>query len=161
MPIPPHAEQLMSLMRVRGGFRQRRTFAMSTDDWSLQAFEATLSPAELTRYRSLNPAKTQAAESQKWVERGLRWLEADDHHLIALTDRRYPRMLARTDGSPIALFVQGDPQALWVPSIAVIGSRNPSRAGIDNTNDYVAGLVDAGLSIVSGLAYGIDSVAHR
>jgi DNA processing protein len=57
--------------------------------------------------------------------------------------------------------VEGDPSVLWQPQIAVIGSRNPTAGGRDNTRDFAGELSRQGLTITSGLAAGVDSEAHR
>ena len=63
-------------------------------------------------------------------------------------------------GPPAALFVDGDPNTLWQPQIAVIGSRNPTTGGRDNALDFATELSRQGLTITSGMASGIDSFAH-
>jgi len=62
---------------------------------------------------------------------------------------------------PAALFVDGDPETLWQPQIAVVGSRNPTRGGLDNAKSFAAELSRRGLTITSGMASGIDSHAHE
>jgi DNA processing protein len=69
--------------------------------------------------------------------------------------------LRDTPSPPAALWVDGDPDVLWQPQIAVIGSRNPTAGGRDNARDFATELSARGLAVTSGLASGIDSVAHR
>ncbi|MEJ2383496.1 MAG: DNA-processing protein DprA [Xanthomonadales bacterium] len=89
------------------------------------------------------------------------WLDAPGHHLLTFDDERYPALLRDTPSPPAALWVDGDPDVLWQPQIAVIGSRNPTAGGRDNARDFAAELSRRGLAVTSGLASGIDSVAHR
>jgi len=58
------------------------------------------------------------------------------------------------------LFIAGDTTLLWHPSIAVVGSRSPSFGGRDNAATFARGLAVSGLCVASGLAAGIDAVAH-
>ena len=64
-------------------------------------------------------------------------------------------------GAPSRLFVEGLPLRTDAPTVAVVGTRRPTAAGIEATQELTRGLVEAGVSIVSGLAMGIDAVAHR
>lgn len=91
-----------------------------------------------------------------------RWLAAgDDRHLITLGDPRYPAELLQTADPPLALFVHGRLDALAHPRrLAVVGSRNPTPQGTDNARAFAHALARAGLSIVSGLALGVDGAAH-
>ncbi len=62
--------------------------------------------------------------------------------------------------NPPALFIAGDPSRAWRPSVALVGSRSPTRA--DALAARFAGcFVDAGLAVTSGLAAGIDAAAHQ
>ncbi|HEY2345444.1 MAG TPA: DNA-processing protein DprA [Xanthomonadaceae bacterium] len=90
----------------------------------------------------------------------LAWLEAPGHHLIGWDDPDYPALLRRITSPPPALFVEGDPDLLWHPQIAVVGSRNATAGGIDNARDFSRALAGAGLVVTSGMAEGIDAAAH-
>lgn len=75
-------------------------------------------------------------------------------------DDRYPALLRDLSSPPAALFVRGDPDALWQPQLAVIGSRNPTAGGRENARDFAGELSRRGLAVTSGMADGIDSEAH-
>ena len=89
------------------------------------------------------------------------WLEHKAHHLVAFGADSYPEMLAQIAGAPLLLYVNGDVEALHLPSLAIIGSRNPTRGGAQNAVDFSRHLAKRGFAIVSGLAQGIDTAAHR
>jgi DNA processing protein len=90
------------------------------------------------------------------------WLAVDPvHHLIAHDDPRYPPRLAETQTAPAVLFVRGDPDCLLVPQLAIVGSRQATPAGIENSRAFAAHLAARGLTITSGLALGVDAAAHR
>jgi len=95
------------------------------------------------------------------LDRALAWLAQPHHHLLGCGDPRYPSLLRQAPNPPLALFVDGDPDALWQPSVAVVGSRNASAGGRDNARQFAGALCRAGLSITSGLAAGIDAAAHE
>ena len=88
------------------------------------------------------------------------WLAESDHHLLTWDNDGYPALLRDTPSPPAALFVEGDPNVLWQPQIAVIGSRNPTTGGRENALDFSSELSRQGLTITSGMASGIDSCAH-
>ncbi len=89
-----------------------------------------------------------------------KWLSASSHHLLTWGDDRFPPLLRDVPSPPAALYVDGDPDILWQPQVAVIGSRNPTAGGKDNGRDFAGQLARQGMTITSGLASGIDSVAH-
>lgn len=91
----------------------------------------------------------------------LRWLEADGHHLVTLGDDSYPRALLNISDPPTVLYAIGRVELLNAPSIAVVGSRNATAQGGRDAYAFSHALSDAGLTIVSGLALGIDAHAHR
>lgn len=101
------------------------------------------------------------APDWKAAESDLRWLEAQDHHLVRLSDAAYPQRLARLDTPPPLLFVVGDPEVLAHPQLAIVGARTPTPGGVDNAERFAEHLAGMGLGITSGLAAGIDAAAHR
>ena len=95
------------------------------------------------------------------IERDLEWLAEPGHHLVPCTSASYPPLLAETADAPLALFVAGDPELLSTPTLAVVGSRNPTRVGLENAEAFSSYLAGCGFTIVSGLALGVDAAAHR
>ena len=95
------------------------------------------------------------------VREALAWLARPGHHLLGRQDPRYPPLLRQAPQPPQALFVDGDPDLLWLPAVAVVGSRGASAGGCDNARRFSATLCRAGVAITSGLAAGIDASAHQ
>ncbi|MBA3929245.1 MAG: DNA-protecting protein DprA [Xanthomonas sp.] len=91
----------------------------------------------------------------------LAWLDAPDHHLIGWHDADYPAPLRNIASPPLALFVDGDPSLLWRPAVAVVGSRTPTSGGRDNAHAFARSLASAGIVVASGMARGIDAIAHE
>lgn len=81
--------------------------------------------------------------------------------LVIESDPAYPRLLRETKRCPPVLYVKGNIDALSLPQIAVVGSRSPSPIGQELAFEFSQQLADAGFSITSGLALGIDACAHR
>ena len=132
------------------------------------------------RYESLEAAWQGAREG--WREAGLdapsiEHLEAarakinpaeertrvEDHGIRAVSwhDSGYPKRLTQIADPPPLLYVYGELADRDEWSVAVVGTRRPSAYGRQVTQQFSAELVDAGLTIVSGLAYGVDGVAHE
>jgi len=95
------------------------------------------------------------------LQQDLDWLQQDNNYLVPFTDDRYPPLLLQGNGAPACLFVTGDIDALCLPQLAIVGSRNPSASGKENASAFTSALVGSGLAITSGLAQGIDAVAHE
>ncbi len=72
----------------------------------------------------------------------------------------YPALLARIDDPPPRLWLRGDPNALTAPCVALVGSRAASPYGLRVAERLAADLARLGVTIVSGLARGIDCAAH-
>ena len=89
------------------------------------------------------------------------WLQNPLHHLVARGDEDYPELLEQIPGPPQELYINGDPGVLHMPAIAIVGSRNPTRGGARNAFEFARHLGRCGFCIVSGLAEGIDTAAHR
>jgi DNA processing protein len=102
-----------------------------------------------------------AGPDSQALEHDLAWLAQPDHHLITLQDAAYPRLLREIAQPPIVLYVVGAPAHLTNAQLAIVGSRNPTAAGVENAAAFARALVQAGLTITSGLALGIDGAAHR
>jgi DNA processing protein len=91
----------------------------------------------------------------------LAWLAQPDNYIVTLADVDYPRLLLQTADPPPLLYVKGRLDLLNAPSLAIVGSRNSSVQGADNAAEFARTLSAAGITIVSGLALGIDAAAHR
>ena len=102
-------------------------------------------------------ANPQAAQ----LELELDWLRQARHHVVAFGDEAYPELMGQIPDPALLLYVDGDPDALHLPSLAIVGSRNPTQGGINNAFEFARHLGKCGFCIVSGLAQGIDAAAHR
>lgn len=92
----------------------------------------------------------------------LAWLQADGRRaLLCLGEPDYPPALLEMADPPLLLYASGRLELLQRPALAVVGSRHASAQGRENARTFAAQLGDAGLTIVSGLALGIDGAAHE
>ncbi len=89
------------------------------------------------------------------------WLAEPAHEIIAWDDADYPRALLDLGYAPPALYFVGRRELLNRPALAIVGSRNATAQGALDAQAFAKALSDAGLTIVSGLAVGIDAAAHE
>lgn len=108
---------------------------------------------------NLARAITQGADAAA-LQPGLDWLAHPDNHLLTWNDPAYPAALRDLPVPPAWLYVKGDPAWLARPMLAVVGSRHASPQGLRDAEAFAQSLSEAGLTIVSGLALGIDTAAH-
>ncbi|MEY3580151.1 MAG: hypothetical protein RI984_1255 [Pseudomonadota bacterium] len=101
-----------------------------------------------------------APDIQTHIEQTLAWAAQENNHVITLADTSYPQALLRIADPPTLLYAKGNSALLNKPSIAIVGSRNASAQGMLNADRFAQNLSDAGLTVVSGLALGIDTGAH-
>ncbi len=89
------------------------------------------------------------------------WLADPANHIMTFADPDYPKALLEIADPPPLLYAKGRIELLNRRGFAIVGSRNATAQGVRNAEAFAATLSDAGLTIVSGLALGIDAAAHR
>ena len=102
-----------------------------------------------------------SAEVSRAVALALDWVQNSEHAVVTLADDAYPRLLLEIADPPPLLYACGRLELLRRPSLAIVGSRNATAQGERNAESFAKAFSEAGLCIVSGLALGIDSAAHR
>jgi DNA processing protein len=112
------------------------------------------------------PAKTMdylSAPDWSAVDADLRWAldGGPGHHCLTLDHAAYPELLREIADPPAVLFVNGNPAALSVRHIAMVGSRSPTPTGERIAREFARELVSRGAGVISGLALGIDAASHR
>lgn len=80
---------------------------------------------------------------------------------ITFNNANYPYLLKEIDCPPLCLYCKGNVQLLSTLGVAVVGTRKPTEYGQIVTKQFVKELVEADVTIISGLASGVDSIAHR
>ncbi|MFC1890684.1 DNA-processing protein DprA [Thermodesulfobacteriota bacterium] len=119
--------------------------------------------AELSRIEGMSARILESITGVEGQSRALREIRLADRagvDIIPFEDLSYPKALRNIYDSPSILFRRGA-DCLDGPCVAVVGSRKPTRYGIRMAGELAGGLARRGFTIVSGMAYGIDSAAHR
>ncbi|MDM0075056.1 DNA-processing protein DprA [Variovorax sp. J2P1-59] len=109
------------------------------------------------------------ADLPRLVDQTLEWLQGTDNHgatrrILTLGDAGYPAPLLETADPPLMLYLLGAPAFDLTQldrSIAIVGSRNPTSQGVENARAFARAFGEAGITVVSGLALGIDGAAHE
>ncbi len=102
----------------------------------------------------------QKAKDAKLLEKYEKYILKNDIKIINISDDNYPVKLKNIYAPPITIFAKGDISLLNSKSIAIVGSREPSKYGIYVAEKFSKELSKEGITIVSGLARGIDTFAH-
>jgi DNA processing protein len=89
------------------------------------------------------------------------WCEKNHCKILQRGSKEYPRRLKEIDDAPLILFAQGSFTALQQPMVALVGTRHPTPYGEQQARRFARELTEAGMTIVSGLARGIDGVSHQ
>jgi DNA processing protein len=152
---PSNARKLLAAFGLPGAVFSQTEAALATIVSSAQAASLLQEPAEWG-----------ALLATTWD-----WLTAEPatRRLLTLGDPLYPQALLETEDPPLLLYAVGK-SAIWNANLlnadttrclAVVGSRNPSPQGATNAHQFAQALAEAGLTIVSGLALGVDGGAHE
>jgi DNA processing protein len=143
-----------------------RTARALLDAFGLPAAIFEASTTALTRCVPSTLAQTLAAAPDPAIAHAIAraesWLDAGTAHaIVTLADADYPRALLATSDPPTLLYAIGRIDLLNRPALAIVGSRNATRQGAETATAFAQHLAHAGLTVVSGLALGIDAAAHR
>lgn len=111
----------------------------------------------LREFQQREHASKLARRSQQILE----VIEQQSACLISHMDSEYPSLLHQIHQPPPLLFTKGNTALLSLPQIAIVGTRHPTQAGIENTKAFAHYLAKSGFTITSGLAIGIDGFAHE
>lgn len=95
------------------------------------------------------------------IEAALAWANQAGNRIITLADAAYPKALLDQPDPPVLLYAKGRIELLNGPALAIVGSRNATRQGEANAEAFAEAIATAGITVVSGLALGIDAAAHR
>jgi len=106
-------------------------------------------------------AQTIAAFDLHQIDEDWRWQEHKNHYLLTWLDSDYPALLKEIHDPPIVLYAKGDLASFKQKSVAMVGTRKPSVTGSESAYHFARELAIKNITIVSGLALGIDAQAHQ
>lgn len=121
----------------------------------MTALRGVVGPAQAERLLRSDP------EIDQRIEAALRWTAEPGNHILTLADTAYPQALLRTADPPALLYLKGRTELLNQPALAIVGSRNATPQGLSNAEAFARVFASVGLGVVSGMALGVDTFAHR
>src|SRR5579872_360220 len=124
-------------------------------------FHASLTTLEGAKIPSQSAQSIFSGKSIALAEEELMKAETAGAILLTRSDSEYPPVLTEIYDPPLALYIKGDVAALSAPGIAVVGTRHPTPYGIGMAERLSCDLAARGLTIISGMARGVDAAAHR
>jgi DNA processing protein len=125
-------------------------------------FRASLTELEATGLPAVSAQSIALGNSLRLADEELKKLaKAPGVSLVAMGSDCYPEHLAEIYDPPLVLYVRGDARLLLEVGIAIIGTRHPTPYGLGMAERLSQDLANCGLVIISGMARGIDSIAHK
>lgn len=124
----------------------------------------SVSQKDLSRITSLNAQDSEViiqTKSSDILDEELRLIEKEKIKVIDIFDESYPALLKEISHPPLVLYIKGDPAILNKLLFAIVGTRIPTLYGISMAEEFAYKLASLGIIIVSGLARGIDTSAHK
>lgn len=125
------------------------------------AWEA--SATELREIKEIAEHTEKLVRERAAIDPFQKWKELQDKNIacFTLSDDSYPPLLKQIPSSPPVVYYRGDPQLLSGPAVAIVGSRRCTFYGQEVANRLAKELTAAGVSVISGMALGVDTAAHR
>ncbi|MFD9699984.1 DNA-processing protein DprA [Lentzea sp. NPDC059081] len=173
-PAPPHAPSRADTVRLARAYLSRVAEPYPAALAALVAQVGPVEAAELVRAGEVSPSvasQTSARRAEERAHEDLERIAKIGGRLVVPEDDEWPRWpfvafgvaAQRCGGEPLALWVRGphDLAEVSEKAVAVVGSRAASGYGEHVAGEFAFGLAQAGVTVVSGAAYGIDGAAHR
>lgn len=161
MALDPDLEAWLRLSLIDGVGPQSLRKLLVAHGSPRDVLSASIRDLSLTVPRKLATAIADGGASDETLNTVAQWLDDPVNRIITLADAEYPRALLEIADPPPLLYAKGRIELLNKPGFAIVGSRNATAQGIGNAEAFAATLSNAGLTVVSGLALGIDAAAHR
>ena len=141
---PVNAKSILNFFDVDEVFRATKTALEQTNVLSPRLVDALLHFSDWER-----------------VEQEIQFIQRNRIRPLFITDKDYPSRLFSCNDAPVLLYYKGEANLNAPRTIAVVGTRGCTRQGVRMTEEIITELAPYGVTIISGLATGIDTVAHR
>lgn len=159
--LEPHALRWLALALTPGlGPGRARRIAENFGGIE-NVFQASLTELEASGMPAAAAQTIATGKSLALAEEELIRATATGAQIVTLGDDLYPALLKQIYDPPLVLYVRGEAAVLAAPGIAVVGTRHPSPYGVGMAERLSCDLAARGLIIISGMARGVDTAAHR
>ena len=156
------ATLLWLALALTPGLGATRTRRIVEHFGSIEAlFQASLTELEATGIQAVSAQSLATGKSFELAQEECLRAASAGAQVIAVDNSAFPPRLRQIYDPPVVLYVRGNTQLLTQPGIAVVGTRHPTPYGTGMAERLAGDLARQGLSIISGLARGVDSAAHR
>lgn len=154
-----HFQIALTMVRGLGPVQAKLLLTHFDIDEVFLAEKTTLQQSQLLA----EPVVESLLQFSDWdrVEKEIDFIARNDIAPLFITDTRYPTRLLACHDAPILLYYRGKAELNTNRMIAVVGTRGCTRQGIHLTEEIIAQLAPYGVTVISGLAVGIDSIAHQ
>jgi DNA processing protein len=155
-------ELLFGLNELTGiGWATIKKITLTIADYSM-IFHLTM--AELMHVTGMDTQKAEIIKRQftpQWIDKRLQLLKQFNVSYITHKDSIYPSSFKGTKEEPFVLYYKGDINLLCLPAISIVGTRNPTGYGMKCATILSRSIAAHGVTVVSGLAKGIDAYVHK
>lgn len=124
-------------------------------------FRASLTELESTGIQAVSAQALATGKSAELAREELARAAAAEAAIVSIDDPSYPPRLKEIYDPPLILYVRGNPEVLTRPGIAMVGTRHPTPYGSGMAERLASDLAAQGLTIISGMARGVDTASHR
>lgn len=131
--------------------RERLIFELEPHHWHL----------DIPQLRSLEPSSPEYSKAMAQADKDVRSAERQGGTVLSVRDAAYPELLLQVNDRPAILYVRGSPNTFSRKALAIIGTREPTKHGELTGHRITSYFAQKGWQIVSGLAIGLDTVAHE
>jgi DNA processing protein len=159
--VPPNTLQWLALTVTEGLGPTRSKRLVEHFGGVAGVFRASLTELEAAGLRAAPAQSIFTGKSLDLAQQEMVKAADAKADVVTLDDLRYPQRLKEIYDPPLVLYVRRAVDLLSLPSIAVVGTRHPTPYGVGMAERLACDLSNQGLSIVSGLARGVDTAAHR
>lgn len=150
-------------LKIISGFKSRRVINLLKNEEDLERI-FSYGKSKLRTIDGVGEASALSILTfDRWdeVDKIIDTTEKLGYRLLTITDNDYPPLLKQIYDPPVIIWLKGNVEALSKPGVAVVGTRNPTAYGKKMAEKISSGIAEQGLCIFSGLAYGIDALAHK
>jgi DNA processing protein len=158
--VTPESRAYVALALVPGIGRARLETLLAAFGSAEAVLQASLEELRAVPGMSLAAATAVRETSVDNAARIVRGTEERGGTVLLPSNRRFPQALKDIPDAPTLLFARGHLELLSRPAVAIVGSRSHTRYGAEACRHFAGGLARAGLAVVSGMARGLDAVAH-
>ena len=159
--VPPNTLQWLALTLTEGLGPTRSKHLVEHFGGVAGIFRASLTELEAAGLRAASAQSLFTGKSLDLAQQEMVKVAETKADIVTLDDPRYPQRLKEIYDPPLVLYVRGSVELLSFPGIAVVGTRHPTPYGVGMAERLACDLSNQGLSIISGLARGVDTAAHR